>query len=100
MPEVDDGVGFEIFHDTLADPILDWRTRREQIQRERQIRKRFRARLRRVALGVLIVLAVATAVSTVALLGRRDARRQANVATSQRLAALAASRQGVDESQA
>jgi WD40 repeat protein len=85
-------VSYELFHDVLAEPILEWRKEYEQqlertaeAQRQRAVRRRL---FRLAALLVLISLAFA-AFAGWALYERRQAAKQADVARSQALAAQA-----------
>ena len=88
---------YEIFHDVLADAILDWRTRHQerareaermalaQEQAERERRRVLRARL--VAGGIGLVAGVLAVLAVLAWQARNDAREQREVAQSVALAA-------------
>jgi WD40 repeat protein len=78
-----DGGSFEIFHDVLADAVLDWRTRWDAQRGLEQARAEAERRRR----GALIVAAVAllglaamTVVAVFALAQRREARSQEHAA--------------------
>jgi WD40 repeat protein len=96
---------FEIFHDVLADPVLEWRARhvarreaQDLVQRAREeARRRLRRRVRRtlVVLGS-VVLAIIVVLAVIAWLQRREAVRQNAIATSRELAATARSQLGTD----
>ena len=75
----------EIFHDVLAEPILEWRIRFDE---RRRSRRRLLSTARWGAFGLAGVAALA-ALAIVALLGRADAQDQRDVARSQQLAATA-----------
>ena len=84
-----DGDRYEIFHDVLAEAILDWRRRRE-LERERAVARRRLRRLAVVAVAALVALAVMTGVSIYALSQRREARHEAEVARASAQEARAA----------
>ncbi len=91
---------YEIFHDVLADAILDWRQRWEQererealarkleeekrsrLEEERERHRERRNRLVRGAAGALLVLVVALAVMTAAALHQRGLARSRALAAS------------------
>jgi WD40 repeat protein len=81
-----DGRSFEIFHDVLADAVLDWRTRWDAQRGLEQARAEAERR-RRVALLVagaaLVGLAAMTVVAIFALAQRREARSQERIARTQ-----------------
>jgi WD40 repeat protein len=97
---------YEIFHDVLADAILDWRARhqerareaarvaRAQEQAERERRRVRRARL--VAGGVGLVAGVLAVLAVLAWQARNDAREQREVARSVGLAARSREASGTD----
>jgi WD40 repeat protein len=80
---------YEIFHDKLADPILDWRARHVQAEQEAEARDRLRTEVRRrirrlllsAAVAALLLLAAGLVFSTV------SANRAAPVLKSRELAA-------------
>ena len=76
---------YELFHDLLADPILDWR---REFERERDHRAAVR-RLLRVGGLLLSLVAVFAALGIWALVQRSDARRASRSATSFALASAA-----------
>ena len=79
---------YEIYHDALARPILDWR-RRWQADQDRA-RERRRSRIAAsIAGGLLLTVIVVGALAVLAVLGQRDARRQEAEATSVALASAA-----------
>jgi WD40 repeat protein len=89
---------YEIFHDVLTEPVLDWRTRHETQRQAREMairareeaRRRWRRRLR---LGLLVactaVVAVIAVLAVIALQQAHDARTQSRAARSGELAANA-----------
>lgn len=83
-----DGAGrrYEIFHDVLAQAIVDWGHRRDVLA-ERIAARRRQRRLLAVTAAALVLLGVMTAVTAYALAQRGDARDQTRHA---RAAALAA----------
>ena len=66
---------YEIYHDALAAPILDWRSRRQDQQRRARDRRRTKI-LAMVALTCAIVAAGVTVLALAALRARDDAQRQ------------------------
>lgn len=78
----------EIFHDVLAPAVLAWRTRRE-LESERAGARRRHRRLAVVAALALVALAGTLALAAWALSQRHEARKQADIARSRELAALA-----------
>jgi WD40 repeat protein len=79
---------YEIYHDALARPILDWR-RRWQGEQERADQRRRNRAVAAIVGGLLLTVIVVAALAVLALDGRRDARRQAADATSVALASAA-----------
>jgi hypothetical protein len=75
---------YEIYHDALAGPILDWRTRWD----ERQKRRRDRRRLGILGGAVVVLAAISVAIAVLAVQARR-AQREARVGESRALAAQA-----------
>jgi WD40 repeat protein len=73
---------YEIYHDALAGPILDWRARWEEQKRRR------RWRLRAAFAGAALIALAALAVAAVSFV---DARHQRDLARSRELAAVTAS---------
>src|SRR5215218_5882788 len=110
---------YELFHDVLAEPILDWRKHYEQAreleqlearrvaeeesartaeaQRQRERRNRL---IRSAAIVLLVLTAALIGVSVVAFLQRQDAIGFAHVARSQRLASLSSTKFGIDPGRA
>jgi WD40 repeat protein len=93
IPPADDGgsTSYELYHDILAEPILDWRKeyeqRREQEaeeERQRAARRRRRRLIAVLALGLLVP--VFAALATFALLSRENAKDAERDATSLALA--------------
>jgi WD40 repeat protein len=79
---------FEIYHDALAGPILDWRGRWE----ERHRRRRERRRLLFLTAIIITLVAIVAGVSLLAIWAlhqRHSAKRAARSATSRELAATA-----------
>ncbi len=80
-PELDprDGtVSYEIFHDVLAEPVLDWRARHEAARAGRLALEKGRRRTRRaIALGALgaLVIAALVVLGVLYLLSARDQKR-------------------------
>jgi len=74
-----DGDRYEIFHDVLADAILDWRRTRDT-ELERAAAGRRQRRLAAIAGAALVALVVMTGVSVYALSQRREARSAAAAA--------------------
>jgi WD40 repeat protein len=86
-----DGAGdrptrYEIFHDVLAAPVLNWRVGYE-LERERLAARRQRRRLRSIVAATLVALLVVGAIAVFALIQRSDARTQAQRAHGRELAA-------------
>ena len=86
---------WELFHDILAPPIIDWRRRHVDEQRhletERELEQQ-RARARRfraIAIGLVTLLAIAAAATVLAVRQTQKADRQAQSALSRALAAEA-----------
>ena len=85
-PDESESTRYELFHDVLAEPILEWRRGFEQERARRAALRRF-ARIG----GVLLALvAVFAALGIWALVQRSDAKRAARSATSLALASAAA----------
>jgi WD40 repeat protein len=79
---------YEIYHDALARPILDWR-RRWQADQDRA-RERRRSRIvASIAAGLLLIVIVVATLAVLAVNGRRDARHRAADASSVALASAA-----------
>jgi WD40 repeat protein len=74
-----DGDRYEIFHDVLADAIIDWRRARDS-EREHAVSRRRQRRLAAIAALSLVALVVMTGVSVYALSQRREARGAAATA--------------------
>jgi len=79
---------YELFHDVLAEPILDWRRGHEQERDRRAARRRF-ARIGGVLLSLVAVFA---ALGIWALVQRSEAKRAARSAAVQRSEAESATR--------
>ena len=87
-----EGVRYELFHDRLADAVIEWRRRHQAAVRERRNLEAQRSRLIRVAavvLSLLVVLLIAAVV--VALQQRSIAEHERSIARSQALAATSVS---------
>jgi WD40 repeat protein len=96
---------YEIYHDVLAAPVLEWSAEHTRAQREAERRKeerrRWRARRNAVVAGVLAVaLAVAAALAVWAIFKRDDAVRLGNLARSQELANVSLAQIAVDPERA
>jgi WD40 repeat protein len=92
LDDSEDGVDrYEIFHDVLAEAILEWRRRRE-VEHERVVSRR---RQRRLAVGLVAALALAvvmTAMTAYAFDQRRSARDGQAAAVAAEQQAVAAQR--------
>jgi WD40 repeat protein len=90
---------YEIFHDTLAEPVLAWKSGYEaqrELERERaESERRHRRLLRALALAVVALLVMA-GVTVFALTQRGEARSQASLAHARELAAKAVAELDVD----
>ncbi len=84
----DGGARFEIFHDVLAEAVLEWRARR-RLERERQLAQRRHRRLLAVTVSALVALAAVSVVALYALVQRDRAQTQARVAQARELEARA-----------
>ena len=76
---------YELYHDVLADPILEWRREYEQERRRRALRRR----VLRIGSAVLALVVVISALGIWALVQRNDARRATHSAASLALASAA-----------
>jgi Novel STAND NTPase 1 len=96
---LDDGEGtsrrYEIFHDVLAQAILQWGQRRDLLAERLAVRRRQR-RLLAVAAGALVAAAVMVAVTVYALAQRGEARTQTRHARALALAAGALAERSSD----
>jgi WD40 repeat protein len=92
LPPAGDGgsMRYELFHDVLAEPILDWRLGYEQEQARRAAVRR----LLRVGGVLLSLVAIFAALGIWALVQRSDAKRATRSASSLALASEAASQTG------
>jgi WD40 repeat protein len=83
-PAVDDGGGesYELFHDVLAEPILDWRRVYEQARERRRVRRRFF----RIGATLLALVVVFAALGAWALVKQRDATTAAQATKWQAVA--------------
>ena len=85
---------YEIFHDVLGAPILDWRTRFTQQEEKRESEKRLaqeRARVRRLRFGLIglsLLLLGVIALAVFALTQRQEAERASVFAEQQKAEAL------------
>jgi WD40 repeat protein len=79
---------YEIYHDALARPILEWR-RRWQAGQERARQRRRNRIVTAIVGGLLLTVIVVATLAVLAVTGRREARRQAADATSVALASAA-----------
>ena len=90
---------YEIFHDTLAEPVLAWKVAHEtqsELDRERADSARRHRRLIGVLVGAAVALLVMAGVTVFALTQRSRARSQATLARARELAATAVSQLPVD----
>jgi len=71
-----EGTRYELFHDVLAEPILDWRRRYEQERARRASRRRFA----RIGAALLLLVAVLAALGAWAFVQRNHAQREAKSA--------------------
>src|SRR5262245_14064679 len=85
-----EGVRYELFHDVLAEPILDWR-RQFEVAREREAEERrqraVRRRLGAIVTGLLVLVLAFAGLAAWALHERTIASDRADAAESQALAA-------------
>jgi WD40 repeat protein len=90
---------YEIFHDTLAEPVLAWKAAEEaraDLDRQREeSEKRHRRLLRLLALAAVAIL-ILVGVTVFALVQRGEARSQARLARARELAATGVSQLEVD----
>jgi WD40 repeat protein len=97
-----EGARYELFHDVLAEPILDWRRQYEQArEREAEARRQraVRRRLALIAAGLLVLVVAFAAFAGWALHERGVAATRADVAESQALAARSIRAQSLDPRQ-
>ena len=90
---------YEIFHDTLAEPVLAWKAAHEaqrELDRERAMSERRHRRLLRLLAGAAVALLVMAGITVFALTQRSEARSQATLAHARELAATAVSQLLVD----
>ena len=79
---------YEIYHDALAGPIVDWRARWEERQRRRRERRRFAA-LAGVAAGMAVIAVAIGILAVIAWQARGDAREgQSQALAGQAVASL------------
>jgi WD40 repeat protein len=81
------GVTYEIFHDVLADPVLDWRSRHEATRAGERAMVTARARTRRRILWGLAALPILVALVALGILYVLQARDQKKAADEARTAA-------------
>jgi WD40 repeat protein len=96
---------YEIFHDTLGEAVLDWRSRHLAQRKadalvaeaQREARRRWRRRVRRTLLviGAVVGLVIAT-LAAIALRKSSEARNQARISQAGELAAAARVQQDAD----
>ena len=85
-PHVESGATlYELYHDVLAEPILDWRREYEQERRRRAVRRR----VLRIGSAVLLLIAVISGLGIWALVQRNEARTASRSAASLALASAA-----------
>ena len=90
---------YEIFHDTLAEPVLAWKAEHEsqgELDRERAESERRHRRLLRLLAGAAVALLVMAGMTVFALTQRSEARSQAKLARARELCATAVSQLSVD----
>jgi len=98
----DEGARYEIFHDVLGEPILEWRKefeRERQAQAEAHRQRAVRRRLIAILVGLIVLVLCFAAFAAWALHERHVARDQAHTAESQALAARALRVQALDPKQ-
>jgi WD40 repeat protein len=91
-PAGETAASYELFHDVLGEPILEWRKQYEQRREQDAAAERQRAlrrRLVRLVLALVLVALVFAAFAGWALYERRQAAQRTEVARSQALAAQA-----------
>ena len=76
---------YELYHDVLAEPILEWRREHDQERR----RRAFRRRVLRIGTGVLALVVVISGLGILALVQRNEARSATRSAASLALASAA-----------
>jgi WD40 repeat protein len=108
LPAGEQGSMYEIFHDVLAEPILEWRTQHEQKREKAQLATQVRAEeeerqresrdrlIRRAAVGLLVLAAVLATLAAIAFVQRGHASTARKVAESRALAADAFTRLAID----
>jgi WD40 repeat protein len=108
LPAGEEGSMYEIFHDVLAEPILEWRTYQEQEREKVQLAARVRAeeqqreresrnrRVRRAAVVLLVLVAILATLAAIAYVQRQHASMERDVADSRALASDAFTQLGVD----
>jgi len=92
---------YEIYHDVLAAPILEWcaehvREKRERLRLDEELRRQQVRRARLVTAGLAVGLVIALALSALALVQRNNAIEQSELARSQELANTARAQIRVD----
>ncbi len=81
-----DGPRYEIFHDVLAEPVLEWRREFEAeaaLERQRRAAERRHRRLLLLSGAALLLAAAMAGLAVFALTQRSEARRQATLAVAQ-----------------
>jgi WD40 repeat protein len=108
LPAGEQGSMYEIFHDVLAEPILEWRTQHDQEREKTELAARLRAeqaqrdkesrnrRIRTATIALLILVPALVALTAIALVQKRHATQARKVADSRALAADAFTRLAVD----
>jgi WD40 repeat protein len=94
-----EGAAHEIYHDVLANAVLEWRTRFEaqrELERAREQAERHRRQALRVAALALAALVVVAGIAVFALTQRQDARKQARSSRARALAATALTQLPID----
>jgi WD40 repeat protein len=81
----DGATRYELYHDVLAEPILEWRREHDDDRRRRALRRR----ILRIGSGVLLLVAVITGLGVWALVQRNEARTATRSAASLALASSA-----------
>src|SRR5207237_4378381 len=90
---------YEIYHDILAGPVLAWRTRQRaarEVERVEAAAATRQRRLRRVALGAVLLAAAMAGVTIFAFTQRSEAQSQARKAQARELMATAQTELSLD----
>ncbi len=84
-PKGNGATRYELYHDVLAEPILEWRREHDEERR----RRAFRRRVLRIGTAVLALVALISGLAVLALIQRNEARTATRSAASLALASAA-----------